>query len=200
MNLIFDFDGTICDSAKSVVDIINNYFAKGNYKPISLQELEKTGAISLISTRQISAVQLSLLQAYVKTESAKLISNLNCFTHIQEVLQQLSLNHILGLITSNSEENISTFLKKKHLDKLFVFVNTDSDLFGKNQKIRKVMSKYNFKPEKTYYIGDETRDIEAAKKAGVKSVAVTWGYESKELLSQSHPDIIISKPEELLNL
>jgi len=40
-------------------------------------------------------------------------------------------------------------------------------------------------------VGDETRDIEAAKAAGFQSVAVTWGYNSKKVLENARPDFIV---------
>lgn len=50
---------------------------------------------------------------------------------------------------------------------------------------------------KTYYIGDETRDIEAAQKCQIASVAVTWGFNSESILSKFHPDYVAREPEEL---
>ena len=48
----------------------------------------------------------------------------------------------------------------------------------------------NLDSANTYYVGDETRDIEAAKTAGVKSIAVTYGMNTKDVLQKSEPDII----------
>jgi phosphoglycolate phosphatase len=50
------------------------------------------------------------------------------------------------------------------------------------------------------YIGDETRDIEAAHKAGVRVAAVTWGYNNAEMLKRFSPDYLVSRPHELLSL
>ena len=50
------------------------------------------------------------------------------------------------------------------------------------------------------YVGDETRDIEAAQKAGVSIAAVTWGYNSAEVLRRFSPDYLVNRPDELLSL
>ena len=71
-------------------------------------------------------------------------------------------------------------------------------MFGKDKKLRSAMRKYNLNPKETFYIGDETRDIEAAKKVRIKSVAVTWGFESEKVLKKADPDFIIKSPEEFL--
>jgi len=50
------------------------------------------------------------------------------------------------------------------------------------------------------YIGDEVRDIKAAKRAAVSVAAVTWGFNTKEALSKHEPDWLISTPDELAKL
>jgi phosphoglycolate phosphatase len=46
-------------------------------------------------------------------------------------------------------------------------------------------------------VGDETRDIDAAREAGVQCAAVTWGIHSRQVLQKHAPAAIIDKPEEL---
>jgi phosphoglycolate phosphatase-like HAD superfamily hydrolase len=48
------------------------------------------------------------------------------------------------------------------------------------------------------YIGDEFRDMAAARKAGVQAVAVTWGYHAESLLRQTEPNVVVNQPSELL--
>ena len=79
-------------------------------------------------------------------------------------------------------------------------MHSENKVFGKDKGLIKVIVKYGLVTEETYYIGDETRDIEAAKKQGVKTVAVTWGAESRELLKKATPDKIISNPRDLLKI
>ena len=48
-----------------------------------------------------------------------------------------------------------------------------------------------------YFVGDEVRDIEAGKKAGIKTIAVSWGYNTKDALAKEQPDYIIDTPLDL---
>jgi phosphoglycolate phosphatase len=50
------------------------------------------------------------------------------------------------------------------------------------------------------YIGNEDRDIHAAHKLKIPIIAVTWGYNVRELLATEKPDYLIDKPEELLGI
>ena len=47
------------------------------------------------------------------------------------------------------------------------------------------------------YVGDELRDLAAARRAGVGAVAVAWGYHSAELLATARPDFLAASPGEL---
>ena len=48
-----------------------------------------------------------------------------------------------------------------------------------------------------YFVGDEVRDIEAGKKVGINTIAVSWGYNTKAALDKENPDCLIDFPLEL---
>jgi phosphoglycolate phosphatase-like HAD superfamily hydrolase len=47
-------------------------------------------------------------------------------------------------------------------------------------------------------IGDTVGDIRAGKEAGVRTAAVTWGYQQRDLLLKEAPDCLLDQPKELL--
>jgi phosphoglycolate phosphatase-like HAD superfamily hydrolase len=49
-------------------------------------------------------------------------------------------------------------------------------------------------------VGDSASDIHAAKEAGVKSIAVTWGHQSAKTLLRANPDYLVHSPTELYEL
>jgi len=71
-------------------------------------------------------------------------------------------------------------------------------LFSKETKIKKIMDKHDLLPRDVIYIGDETRDIDSAKKAGVRSIAVTWGWNGRDLLRRHDPEYIVDTFEEII--
>jgi phosphoglycolate phosphatase-like HAD superfamily hydrolase len=50
------------------------------------------------------------------------------------------------------------------------------------------------------YVGDESRDLDAARKAGVSVAAVSWGFHAPELLASMNPTYMLEHPRELLRL
>jgi len=200
MNLIFDFDGTICDSLETVVEIVNNQLPKYGKIPATSELVRKLGIKKLILESKIPKTQIPKFIKNSRQKMFEVISSLEIFPELTGVIIELSKLHTLGILTTNSEENARKFLSAHKLLKYFDFVYSELSVFGKHHKLKKILSKYSFATKETYYVGDETRDIEATKKIDIKSVAVTWGYESKSILAKLNPDYLISQPKELLNI
>jgi phosphoglycolate phosphatase len=70
-------------------------------------------------------------------------------------------------------------------------------VFGKHWKFRRVARKLGAKPSETICIGDEIRDIEAAKAASMDSGAVAWGYALPAALQAAGPTHLFNSVEEL---
>jgi phosphoglycolate phosphatase len=117
-----------------------------------------------------------------------------------EVLRALHARGFrLGIVTSNSEENVGVFLKNHDLE-IFDFVRSSSRLLGKAREIRQAMKKDRFGAEEVLFIGDETRDIEACRRARIRCAAVTWGYNLRDSLIAQEPHCVFDRPDELLSV
>jgi phosphoglycolate phosphatase-like HAD superfamily hydrolase len=66
--------------------------------------------------------------------------------------------------------------------------------------INRFLKQANLTPEEVIYVGDETRDIEAAKRSQIKMIAVSWGFNSKTVLAEHNPDFLIHHPNELIQV
>lgn len=71
-------------------------------------------------------------------------------------------------------------------------------MFGKGRVLGHVIQKQKLHQQKVVYVGDEVRDIEAAREAGIPIVAVSWGFNSVHRLQQSQPDYVVTDPKQLL--
>jgi len=72
--------------------------------------------------------------------------------------------------------------------------------FGKGKALRRIMRAERLERSDVLYVGDEVRDVEAAKKAGVAVAAATWGFHAETLLRESRPDYVIADPSQLAEL
>jgi phosphoglycolate phosphatase len=202
--IIFDFDGTIADTVDALVNIANRLAVEFNYIQITPEELailRNFTSREIIKYAGISILKIPFLVKKVKSELKDKIHELKPIDGIQEALIELkNQGQRLGIITSNSQDNVTEFLKINNLDNLFEFIYSGVTIFGKTTIINNALRQKQLKPQEVIYVGDETRDIEASKKANIKVVAVTWGFNSYEVLSKQNPDFLINHPSELLQV
>lgn len=201
--IIFDFDGTIADTIDIFFSIINEKLApQFGYAPLNSDELShirNAHPREVLKKYGFSALKLPLLVLKARAELAKSIDSVNIQQGIKQVLIQIKEQGIhCGLLTSNSRSNVVRFLRNHGLSSIFDFVYTGKHLFGKDHILRRVLRKRKLNRETTVYIGDEVRDIEAARLVGIRVAAVTWGYNNKNVLKAKEPDWLISDSKKLL--
>jgi phosphoglycolate phosphatase-like HAD superfamily hydrolase len=73
-------------------------------------------------------------------------------------------------------------------------------LYEKAGLLKKLIDVLAIPAGEVVYIGDETRDITAGKKCGVKTIGVTWGLNGRESLLAENPDWLVCNPEQLRKL
>ena len=201
--IIFDFDGTLADSFGNVMAIFNelaNEYGLHQIKQEDIPELRKISSREILKKFRFPVWRLPFLLSEGKKMFGQRIASINPFSGIKEMLLGLKKRGcVLGILSSNSEENIRKFLTRNQVD-VFDFIHTENNFFGKGKAIKRTIEKYKFDAGNVFYVGDETRDIEAAKKCGVKVISVSWGFNDREILEKYSPDFLIDKPEELLKI
>jgi len=204
MHLIFDFDGTLVDSFDKVIEQLNILADEFNFKRIQQAEISALKNLSskeLIQYLKIPVYKIPSVLYRARKQISHAMPMLAPFVNLPQVLQKMHDASIsLGILTSNSEENVTTWLEINNMKHLFDFIHIESNFFGKGRVISKVIKKYSMDKQHAFYIGDETRDIEAAKQNSIHSIAVTWGFNSEKILLQHRPDYIAKKPEDLLTI
>ena len=201
--IIFDFDGTLADTLQLGIKVSNKLAKKFNYKIITQDKLEYyrgRTAQQILKEAEIPFYKFPFVVANFRKEINKIIEQLKPFNKIPEIIIELSKKYKLGILTSNSQNNVESFLKTNKLSNLFDFVRCQSKLMRKSKSLKKIMSTFNLKTENIVYIGDETRDIDACHKVGIKVIAVSWGFNTKKILSQFSPEYLIDRPEDILKL
>ncbi len=193
MVILFDFDGTIADSLTVYLAFYNQYLTKRGQETISKESFRSLGVLTLAKRHHIPKWQLFWMVLIGRQYAARHIHEVHPFPDIREQLEKLSKKHTLGIVTSNSKRNVVSFLQKNNMTPYFSFVESKISYFGKAQKLSQVIKKYNIKIEECVYVGDETRDMVAAKKVGIGAICVLWGFENDELLFKCQPDITITK-------
>lgn len=204
--MIFDFDGTLADSFQHTLEsfflLANKYDKKvlKEHKNDDFLSYRNYPSSEIIKMFKISKLKLVPIVWLWRREVKKTVGTIPLFKDIPEVLHALkSHGWTLGLATSNSKVAMKKYFSANNLD-VFDFVYGDISLFGKSRAFKKIIKEQHLTPSFVYYVGDQPRDVEAAKSVGFVDVAVDWGFSTHELLVKYNPTYLISTPTELLTL
>lgn len=193
--IVFDFDGTICPSYPLFIDQVS-VLTGGSRSDMKAVDFRSMNLGQILKTLKVSLFRLPFLVRKARRNVQKQLLELPPVSGIMETLQELKRRgYSLGILTSNSEENVSLYFQKYKID-FFDFIYTGNNVFGKEKHLKAILKKAHLDPKRDFvvYIGDEVRDMEAAQRAGFGSIAVTWGYNSFPLLQASNPDILLENP------
>jgi phosphoglycolate phosphatase len=105
----------------------------------------------------------------------------------------------LALVSSDSEANARIQLGAANVA-LFSAFDCGASIFGKAAKFRRVMRRAGARAANVIAIGDEVRDIEAARLARIACAAVTWGYSAPETLRAQKPNVVFDHMEDIVTL
>lgn len=203
LTLIFDFDGTLADTLGEAVAILNRIGPEYNLKKIDARELQKVRKMEVrevIKYSGLPLLQIPFIISRVKKELRKNMEKIEPAKDIKKVIKELSSDEYeMGIVTSNLKENVEKFLESQDMN-LFSYIHSENDIFGKGQVLKKIMKEQGLDPEGVLYLGDEVRDIEAARNAGIRIISVAWGFNSEESLRKHSPDWLIKSPEEILRI
>lgn len=203
MNYIFDFDGTLADSFVAMVAVYNKNI-RGNENPLTPEEILRLRGMT--SRRAIKSLgvhwwQLPKLLLSGLPDFKALIPTLDSFDGIPETLHTLhARGDKLYIVTSNTRDSVDKFLNLHKVPDYFTDIESGAGLFKKAKHIRKIMKRHHMSRKNTVYVGDETRDIQAARLAFIKGVSVSWGFNTKAILKKQRPSFLIDKPKELIGI
>jgi len=195
-NIIFDWSGVLSDDIVPVYKATMNVFRKLGIKALTLEEFRKefTSPYMIFYKKFTNATQEKLKKLYIKEIHS--VGEPKAFPRVKEILEFLHRKGMkLAILTSIPETKLEKELDGYGFRKFFV--DASGGLHDKTEAIVKVMERNGFAPEETAYVGDMTHDIDVGKKAGVTTIAVLGGYQTKEQLRREKPDFIIEKLGEI---
>lgn len=198
--VIFDFDGTIGDTEDLALQVAVNLAEKYNFRKLTKNEIpliKHMTAKEAIAYMGVSRFRLPFIireaHAILRQEVSRAKLCRDDLAGFFIALGDASIT--AGIITSNSTDNVEAFLDLHNI-RIFNFIRTSS-LFGKSKHFKKVLGQFKLNKGEVLYVGDEARDIHAAKKAGIDVAAVTWGFNSRERLGEENPDYLVEEVGDL---
>ena len=199
--LIFDFDGTLADTHHYIVQISNRIAPEYGYDAMDWNEVDllrdKTTK-EIIDYLHVPLLKIPAILRRAKKEFLSGIEQIELHQGLSDVLRSLQAANVpMGILSSNSEQNIRIFLANHQLD-MFDYVYSTTKIWAKHISLKRLMREKGFPRDQVIYIGDEVRDITAARKSNVRVAAVTWGYNSAATIRAHSPQYLLSEASDLL--
>ena len=210
--LLFDYDGTLVDSAQMIIDGTIEAF---NRCGLATPEREEIRAgigqkLHIAFKRYLPLEHKGLINEVIRhyrqwymekdlegTQFEPLFKNVK---PVLKTLYQDGWN--LGIATNKSLRGLSRGLLHHEIEKFFAIIMTTDDFTPKPDKAMAIhaLRTLKVKNSEAFMIGDTVYDIDMGKNAKMNTIGVTWGYNTKEQLHQANADHIIHDPSELVKI
>lgn len=199
--VIFDFDGTLADSFPWFLGVMNHLADEHGFRRVEEHEIEALrgqAARQIVAHLGLPAWKLPRVAHRMRQHMARDIDSIPLFPGVGLLLQGLAARGVrLAIVTSNSIENVRQVLGPGNAA-LIQHYACGASMFGKRVKLRAVLRDSGIPAAEAISIGDELRDLEAARAEGIAFGGVAWGYTHPEALRAHHPEEMFSNPEEIL--
>ncbi len=196
--VVFDVDGTICDSQNHIVAAMAHAFAnEGLQCPeramvLGIVGLSLPEAMARLVPDLPVTIQNRLVAGYKSGYFAERAAGLApLYDGMRDVIDTLAERNdvALGVATGKSRRGLDHLLHGHRLEGKFVTRQVADDHPSKPHPsmLLAAMSEAGVPPERTVMIGDTTYDVAMGKAAGVSTLAVAWGYHGADALAAAAP-------------
>jgi phosphoglycolate phosphatase len=199
---IFDLDGTLSDSFPWFLRIVNSIADKHRFKRIEVSDVEMLrgkSAREIIEHLQVPMWRIPAIARDMRRLKSEVVDTIPLFAGVDGMLRELTrLGVALAVVSSDAERNVRKALGgNAGLVSQFA---CGASLFGKAAKFKTVLKRTGIAAADAICIGDEVRDGDAARAAGIDFGAVSWGYAKTEALQQAAPVLMFERVSDISRL
>lgn|GEM_PF-124636 len=198
--IVFDFDGTLADSYPRVVGLIPRLAREFRFKvpaPEEIRELREMSSPQILSRLGISWWKVPILLWRARAMMRSDASPIPLFPGIPRLLRSLDAAEVQwGILTSNHHAVVRRSLELGGAPEPG-WLESSSGLSNKAQRLKQMARALDCAPHEMVMVADETRDVEAARDAGIAMIGVDWGYSTPESLMRHGVDRLARSREEL---
>ena len=203
MNLLFDLDGTLTNPKRGIVGCMKYALERLDRDPEAYANLERFIGPPLVDSfyellGDRTAAETAVKFYRERFSSVGLYEN-EVYDGIEDCLLNLADNDFRMMVaTSKPSVFANRIIQHFKLDSHFDFIygsELDGNLSNKGDLIAHILDREGLDRTETLMIGDRLHDIQGARKNGVRSIGVLWGFGSHDELSEAGADILCESPE-----
>lgn len=202
--IVFDWDGTIIDSASSIAECIRDSARDLGLPVPTTERASHVIGLGLHDSLRLAVPELQAQQypefvaAYRKHFLAR-EDTMGLFAGMEDLLKELKGQHLLAIATGKSRRGLDRALAATGIGPLFRASRCADETNPKPHPamLLELMDELSLSRDQTLMIGDTSHDLEMARAAEVDSVAVTYGAHPEEGLRACTPTACVSTVREL---
>jgi phosphoglycolate phosphatase len=187
---IFDLDGTLADSLPWFRQVLNDVARKFDFRPLTpdqIEQMRRSGSRDILRMLDVPLWKVPRIATHMRAMKRDALRDIPLFAGVPDMLRTLTQDGIrLALVSSDNEAN--TRLQLGDSARLISDYACGASLFGKAAKFKRVVKRAGVAPSQAIAIGDEMRDCEAARAAGIAFGGVAWGYAEPQALRALGPE------------
>jgi Predicted phosphatases len=188
--VILDFDGVLADSGPWMLRNLTGFLQARGLPAPGPDELDAMRGLSnreIVRRMRIPAWRLPGIARDMRALMQAHAHEIGLFPGAADFLGRLQAAGVRTAIVSSNSETVVRQVLGGSAAQVGRYA-CGAALFGKAPVFRKVIRAEGVRPGRVLAVGDETRDIEAARRARVACAAVAWGYATPEALARFAPD------------
>lgn len=201
--VVLDFDGTLADSFGWFCSVLNGVADRYRFRRVEAHEVEALrllGARAIVAHLGIPRWKLPFIARHMHALAARDAGAIALFPGVPAMLADLAAAGMpLAILSSNRADTVRRVLGPENAARIDAYA-CGASLFGKARRLRALLARRKVAPERALCIGDEVRDLEAARALGCPFGAVAWGYTDAAALTALGPEYLFAEPEEIARL
>lgn len=207
--VIFDLDGTLIDTIEGLANSVNaamDYYGFPNHSLEEYRSFVGNGVGKLVERALPEDKKLLCEDArkiFEKHYAETMLDVLPVYDGIEELINYLLKKGIKISVNTNKMDVFAKPMIKKVFGDIFTEVLGEVKEFSRKPSAdgcNYILEKMGISKEECIYIGDSQVDIKTAKNAGMRSISVTWGFATREVLLANEPEAMVDTPHEIIEI
>ncbi|URD40152.1 HAD hydrolase-like protein [Methylobacterium tardum] len=201
--MVLDFDGTLADSFDWFCSVLNGVADRYRFRRVEAHEVEELrlqGARAIVAHLGIPRWKLPLIARHMHALAARDAARIALFPGVTAMLAEIAEAGVpLAILSSNRREAVRRVLGPDNAARIDAYA-CGASIFGKARRLKALLARTGIAADRALCIGDEIRDLEAARALGCPFGAVAWGYTDPRALAALGPEYVFSEPAEIARL
>lgn len=208
--VIFDLDGTLIDSLLDIADALNETLVEHGRATASLEDVRQwigDGLAQLCHRAWPEAEEARLAEFARETGrryQGRCLAQTRTYPNIRKMLELLRQAGVpLAVVSNKPEAMVRQVLEGLSLSEFFAEVRgyiVEEHKKPSPHHALAVATRLQVPTSRVFLVGDSPVDIETARRAGMRSIGVIWGFRSRQELAAAGANLIADEPLEVSRL